>query len=49
MPVPRRLSSSCGACVRFRAAELPATLPTHICEQLVMVSGNGYTLLLDQR
>ena len=47
-PVPRSLSSSCGSCVYFAAAELTAEqlaeLHTVALEQLVCVAAAGYEL-----
>jgi hypothetical protein len=44
MPVPRSLSSSCGTCVRYKAANdecaVPAPLPEEV-EQIVRVSDDG--------
>ena len=48
-PVPRSLSSSCGSCVYFTAAELAheqlAALHTPELEQLVCVAADGYEFL----
>ena len=47
MPVPRDLSSSCGTCVVFQAAELEAaeSLQTPELEQLVLQCGDGYEVV----
>ena len=43
MPVPRRVSSSCGTCVRFEG-EPPARPPEEV-EQIVEVTDSGYRVL----
>ncbi|NLF79831.1 MAG: DUF3343 domain-containing protein [Clostridia bacterium] len=49
-PVPRRLSSSCGTCVSFEAAEEQlAALPQQLPEQLVRVEQDGYGDVIDNR
>lgn len=47
MPVPRRLSSSCGTCVRFETAEDPLEMITDEMEMLVEVLGEQYKKLYD--
>ena len=44
MPVPRKVSSSCGTCVRFAAESLPA-LPDDDVEQLFRQEGEEYLLV----
>lgn len=46
MPVPRTLSSSCGTCVQYEAAE-PVSFREHTeeMEQMVLVTENGYEVL----
>ena len=44
-PVPRKLSSSCGTCVRFEFNGDPLTLVHDELEQLVQVDGDSYILL----
>jgi len=44
MPVPRKVSSSCGTCVRFEADTLPA-LPEEDLEHLFCQSDDGYDLI----
>ncbi len=46
-PVPRSLSSSCGTCVVFQAAELEdaESLQTPELEQLVLQCGDGYEVV----
>ena len=41
MPVPRKLSSSCGTCVRWEG-DIPAAMPTEETEQIVRVTPSGY-------
>lgn len=41
MPVPRKVSSSCGTCVRFSAAALPE-LPLEDVEGLYRKNGEEY-------
>lgn len=41
MPVPRRVSSSCGTCVRFQAAEVPE-VETDDLERLFRQTGDSY-------
>ena len=45
MPVPRRVSSSCGTCVRFTAEALPPDLDTGDVERLFQESDGRYTEL----
>ena len=46
MPVPRRLSSSCGTCVRWEAEALPAqAAAAQEVEQVVRAEGEGYVWL----
>ena len=45
MPVPRRVSSSCGTCVRFQAAEVPE-LDTEDLERLFRQTGDSYEEIL---
>ena len=40
-PVPRTLSSSCGTCCAFTAAELPTPSHPDEVEQIVEVAGDG--------
>ena len=47
MPVPRKVSSSCGTCVRFAAESLPA-LPDDDVEQLFRLVGEEYELVRDR-
>ena len=44
MPVPRKVSSSCGTCVRFAADAIPA-LPDDDVEQLFRQEGEEYLLV----
>ncbi len=44
MPVPRRLSSSCGTCVRFEAPDFTPYLDDEV-EQIFQVTENGHSLL----
>ena len=44
MPVPRRVSSSCGTCVRFQA-ESDATFVSDDMEQLFRADGEEMTLV----
>lgn len=41
MPVPRKVSSSCGTCVRFESAELPEH--NEDVETLYCLEGDGLT------
>lgn len=43
MPVPRRVSSSCGTCVRFTAEALPSDLDLADVERLFRESDGRYT------
>ena len=47
MPVPRRLSSSCGTCVRFEAEAnfQPGECPDAEIEQIVREAEDGYSCL----
>jgi hypothetical protein len=44
MPVPRRVSSSCGTCVKFEA-ESDTAVHSDDLEQLFLVSGEELTML----
>ena len=44
MPVPRKVSSSCGTCVRF-AADVVPNLPYDDVEQLFRQEGEEYLLV----
>lgn len=44
MPVPRKVSSSCGTCVRFSAATLPE-LPFEDVEGLYRQNGEEYAAI----
>ena len=44
MPVPRKLSSSCGTCVKFEAAA-PEAVQSDDLEQLFLVNGEELTML----
>ena len=45
MPVPRALSSSCGTCVRYTAADDCRDLLDRDWEALYACAGDGYTCL----
>ncbi len=45
MPVPRKLSSSCGTCVRYESEEAHADLLDHDREALYLEENGGYTPL----
>ena len=47
MPVPRRISSSCGTCVRYAAETPDAALFTQDFEALYLVEGRQYVKLLE--
>ena len=47
MPVPRKLSSSCGTCVCYKAPDLCRTCLDEDTERVYEVLGGGYTLRLD--
>lgn len=49
MPVPRRLSSSCGTCVTFEYAGDLAALDQEDVEQVYEAEGHTYRLVLDCR
>ena len=44
MPVPRKVSSSCGTCVRFEAADLPI-LSEEDVEHLFRQTDGGYEMI----
>lgn len=46
MPVPRRVSSSCGTCVSYEAEEPMAAFMDEDAESIFRASGDGYELLL---
>lgn len=48
MPVPRRVSSSCGTCVRFEAESDTAVRDEEL-EQLFLVEGETLTMLHSNR
>ena len=45
MPVPRRLSSSCGTCVRMEAESADLLPLTEESEQLALEQDGGYRIL----
>ena len=45
MPVPRRLSSSCGTCVRMEAENADVLPRTEEMEQIALEQDHGYTIL----
>lgn len=49
MPVPRRLSSSCGTCVRFHFDGDPMPLRRAAMEQLVETAGQDFISVWDNR
>lgn len=49
MPVPRRLSSSCGTCVKFQAEGDPMSLRRASMEQLVEMNGSDLQVLWNNR
>ncbi|MDN0031675.1 DUF3343 domain-containing protein [Oscillibacter ruminantium] len=50
MPVPRKLSSSCGTCVRYEAGEACLSAMDTDVERVYEVSGEDqYTLLLENK
>ncbi len=48
MPVPRRVSSSCGTCVKFQA-ESDAVVHSDDLEQLFRLDGEELTMLVNHR
>ena len=47
MPVPRKLSASCGTCVRFTRPFDPAALSDDDLEAVYAVEAGGYRLLFE--
>ena len=45
MPVPRRLSSSCGTCVRMEAESADVLPRTEETEQIALEQDGGYRIL----
>lgn len=45
LPVPRKLSSSCGIGVRVQAKHIPETLITDELDRIFTVKGSAYTLV----
>ena len=45
MPVPRKLSSSCGTCVRVEADSADAIPRTEETEQIALEEAGGYRIL----
>ena len=45
MPVPRKLSSSCGTCVRVEAQDAERIPRTEESEQIALEEENGYRIL----
>ena len=45
MPVPRRLSSSCGTCVRMEAENADRLPRTEETEQLALEQDDGYVIV----
>ena len=48
MPVPRKLSSSCGTCVRYRATEAHLDAMDEDVEAVYEVCGGEYRLLMEK-
>lgn len=48
MPVPRKVSSSCGSCVKVNMEEDPTTLLDDGVEQLYKVEGETLELLYEE-
>lgn len=46
MPVPRKVSSSCGTCVSYEAAEPMTDCMDEDAENIYRAGGDGYELLL---
>ena len=50
MPVPRKLSSSCGTCISFTAEESQLDgLTNDIAEMVVMSENKEYSIVIDNR
>ena len=47
MPVPRKLSASCGTCVRFRLPFDPAAMADEDLEAVYACEGGNYFLLFE--
>ena len=47
MPVPRKLSSSCGTCVRFEMAFDAASMQDEDLEKVVTVEGEVFTTIFE--
>ncbi|MBR0514726.1 MAG: DUF3343 domain-containing protein [Clostridia bacterium] len=45
MPVPRKLSSSCGTCVRIEAPDAEMIPRTEETEQIALEQADGYRIL----
>lgn len=45
MPVPRKLSSSCGTCVRIKAPDAEMIPRTEETEQIALEQADGYRIL----
>lgn len=45
MPVPRKLSSSCGTCVRIEAEDAESIPRTEETEQIALEEAEGYRIL----
>ena len=48
MPVPRRVSSSCGSCVKLKDVADPLSLIDDGIEQIFSVTGENFTLIYEE-
>lgn len=48
LPVPRKLSSSCGIAIKFKWIEDPMSLIDDSVEKLYQVNNSDYTMLYDE-
>ncbi|MCQ1529587.1 MAG: DUF3343 domain-containing protein [Lutispora sp.] len=49
MPVPRKLSSSCGVCVKFRASEEISSMVSDDIERIFLLEGSEAKLIYDNK
>ena len=49
MPVPRKLSSSCGVCVKFRTSEDIASMVSDDIEKIFLLEGHETKLIYDNK
>jgi len=49
MPVPRKLSSSCGVCVKFKTSENIITRVSEDIDKIYLLEGSGVKLIYENK